>query len=89
MKRQGCYIVLLDSSGKMLCSFITDAIVAEGKCGECLCETKSMRDCTKRQVCYIALLESSGKVLCFLCTDPDGDDVECGDCLYEAVRKLV
>ncbi len=48
MKRYGFYIVLLESSGKMLCSFITDPIVVKVECGECLCERKRMRDWMKR-----------------------------------------
>jgi hypothetical protein len=31
----------------MLCTFITDAIRGEVQCGECLCETKRMRDSTE------------------------------------------
>ncbi len=48
MKRYGCYVVLLESIAKMLCSFITDPIAPKVKCGECLCETKRMRDSMKR-----------------------------------------
>ncbi len=48
MKKEGRYIVLLESSGKMLCSFITDLIAVKVECGECLCETKTMRDGMKR-----------------------------------------
>jgi hypothetical protein len=47
-EKYGCYIVLLENSGKMLCSFITDLIGGEVQCGECLCETKRMRDSMKR-----------------------------------------
>ncbi len=36
-------MVLLESIGKMLCSFITDLIVIKVQCGECLCEGKKMR----------------------------------------------
>ncbi len=31
----------------MLCSFITDLIVAKFECGECLCKTKRMGDSMK------------------------------------------
>ncbi len=40
MKRYGCYIVLLESSRKILCSLWTNLIAAKVECGECLCETK-------------------------------------------------
>jgi hypothetical protein len=48
MKRWERYIVLLYSSRKMLCSFITDLIVIKVECGECLCETKRMKDSKER-----------------------------------------
>jgi hypothetical protein len=47
MKKSGCYIVLLKSSGEMLCSFITDPIFEEFECDEGLRETKRMRDWMK------------------------------------------
>jgi hypothetical protein len=40
MKSWGCYIVLLQSSGKMLCSLWTDLIAVKVQCGKCLYETK-------------------------------------------------
>ncbi len=83
MKRQGCYIVLLETSGKMLCSFITNPIGGEVQCGECLRETKRMRDGMKRQGCYIVLLESSSKMLCSFIIDLIVAEVECGECLCE------
>jgi hypothetical protein len=46
-QRYGCYIVLLESSRKMLCSLWTDLTAAKVQCGECLCETKRMRDWVK------------------------------------------
>ncbi len=63
----------------MLCSFITDLIGDKVQCGECLCETKRMRDWMKRQGCYIVLLESSGKILCSFITDLIVDKVQCGE----------
>jgi hypothetical protein len=32
----------------MLCPFITDLIEAKIECGECLCETKTMKDSKER-----------------------------------------
>jgi hypothetical protein len=43
MRGSGYYIVLLKSSGKMLCPLITDLIVTEAKYGECLCGIVSER----------------------------------------------
>ncbi len=47
-EKVGCYSVLSESIGKMLCSFITDLIAGKVQCGECLCETETMRDRMKR-----------------------------------------
>ncbi len=82
-------MVLLESSGKMLCSSWTDLIVVKVECSECLCETKRMRDQMKRQGSYIVLLESSGKMLCSSWTDLIAVKVQCSEYLYEVVRKLV
>jgi hypothetical protein len=71
----------------MLCSFITDLIVVEVECGECLCKTKRMRDSMKRYGCYIVLLESCGKILCSFITDPIVAEVECGECLCETKKN--
>ncbi len=35
---------------------VTDPVAEEVECGECLCETKRMRDWMKRYGCYIVLL---------------------------------
>ncbi len=70
----------------MLCSFITDLIAVEVKCGECLCQTKKMRDSMKRSGCYIVLLECSEKMLCPLWTDLIPPNVKCGECLCETKR---
>ncbi len=70
----------------MLCSFSTDLIIVKVECGECLCETKRVRDWMKRLGCYIVLLESSGKMLCSFSTDLIIVKVECGECLCETKR---
>ncbi len=87
LKTQGCYIVLLQSSGKVLCSFITDLITEEVQCGECLCETKRMRDSMKTQRCYIVFLQSSGDTLCSFITDLILVKVQCGECLCETKKN--
>ncbi len=70
----------------MLCSSWTDLIVVEVECGECLCETKRMRDRMKRWGCYIVSLKSSGKMSCSAMTDLIHVKGECGECLYETKR---
>ncbi len=85
-KRQGYYIVLFQSIGKMLCSFVIDQIADKVEFGECLCETKTIRDSMKRQECYIVLFKSIGKMLCSLWTDPIVFKGECGECLCETKR---
>ncbi len=79
-------MVLVESSGEMLCSSWTDPIVVEFECGECLCATKRMRDWMKTYGCYIVLLESSGEMLCSSWTDLIAGKVECGECLCETKR---
>ncbi len=38
MKSEGCYIVLLESTGKMLYSLSTDLNAGKVEFGQCLCE---------------------------------------------------
>jgi hypothetical protein len=42
-KREGCYIILLQSIGKMLRSLSTDIIFGEVQYGKCLCERMNER----------------------------------------------
>jgi bacterioferritin-associated ferredoxin len=65
----------------MLCSFITDPIAVKVQCGECLYETKVIRDSTTRQRCYIVLYESIAKMLCSFITDLIPVKIQCGECL--------
>ncbi len=74
---------MLQRIAKMLCSFVTDLIVAEVQCGECLCGTKITRDTMGRSEFYIVLLQSIAKMLCSLWADLVVSEVQYGEGLYE------
>jgi predicted Zn-ribbon and HTH transcriptional regulator len=81
MIRWRFYVILLQSTRKMLYSLGTDLVVFKAQCRQCLYETKGMRDKMSRQGCYFILLKSIAKILCSLGTDLIVSEVQYGECL--------